>query len=254
MPRLANKIAIVTGASSGIGRATALLFAREGATLVLNARMPGPLDAVVAEVETIGGRAAAVPGDVQDERVAETMVATAVDRFGGLDIAFNNAGTLGELKPAVELSVEGWQETVAVNLTSAFLAARHQIPAMRSRGGGSLVFTGTFVGHTVGMPGMAAYAASKAGLIGLVQVLAAEHGAEGIRANAILPGGTDTPMGRVVIRTAEQQRWVESLHALKRLARPQEIAQSVLHLASDEASFVTGTAFLADGGISICRT
>jgi NAD(P)-dependent dehydrogenase (short-subunit alcohol dehydrogenase family) len=125
---------------------------------------------------------------------------------------------------------------------------------MIARGGGSLVFTSTFVGHTVGFPGMGAYAASKAGMIGLVQVIAAEFGAKGIRANAILPGGTDTPMGRAVANTPELRAFVENLHALKRIAAPAEIARSVLHLASDAASFITGAAILVDGGVSVART
>lgn len=253
MPALVGKTAIVTGASSGIGRATALLFAAEGAKLVVNARRSEPLNALVAKIEALGGAATAVAGDVRDEGVAKALVAAAESRFGGLDIAFNNAGALGALRPAVDLTAAEWCQTLEVNLTSAFLAARHQIPAMQRRGGGSLIFTGSFVGHTVGMPGMAAYAASKAGLVGLVQVLATEHGGDGIRVNAILPGGTDTPMGRHVIDTPEKHRFVEGLHALGRLADPEEIAGSVLHLASDHASFVTGSAFLVDGGISINR-
>ncbi len=125
---------------------------------------------------------------------------------------------------------------------------------MLARGGGSLIFTGTFVGYTVGFPGMAAYASSKAGLIGLVQVIAAEFGARGIRANAILPGGTDTPMGRAVANTPEMRTFVQGLHALKRQAAPEEIARSVLYLASDASSFTTGSALLVDGGVSINRT
>jgi len=152
-----------------------------------------------------------------------------------------------------QVSVADWRQAVETNLTSAFLAAKHQIPAMLSRGGGSIVFTSTFVGYTAGLPGMSAYAASKAGLIGLTQVLAAEFGARRIRVNAILPGATDTPMGRAVAGTAEARAFVESLHALKRMATPEEIAQSVLYLASDASSFTTGTALLVDGGVSIQR-
>ncbi len=250
-PLLQDKVAIVTGASSGIGAAAARLFAAEGARVVLGARSAGKLDALAAE---IGAAAATCPGDARDPDWATALVATAEDRFGGLDIAFNNAGTLGEMGPAHEITPEGWRDTLEVNLTAAFLAARAQIPALRRRGGGSLVFTSTFVGHTAGFPGMAAYAASKAGLVGLVQVLAAEGGADGIRANALLPGGTDTPMGRQVADTEEMQQFVAGLHALKRTAAPEEIARAALFLASDAASFVTGTAMLADGGVSICRT
>jgi NAD(P)-dependent dehydrogenase (short-subunit alcohol dehydrogenase family) len=254
MHALADRIAIVTGASSGIGYATSKLFALEGALVVVNARRQPELDALVAEIESDGGHAVAVPGDVRSEEVAKRLVDTAVDRFGGLDIAFNNAGTTGEMGPASDISLSGWRNTLETNLTSAFLGAKYQIPAMIARGGGSLIFTSTFVGHTVGFPGMAAYAASKAGLLGLMQVIAAEFGGKGIRANAILPGGTDTPMGRAVANTPEARAYVEGLHALKRLARPEEIARSVLHLASDASSFMTGAAMLVDGGISITRT
>lgn len=253
---LAGKVAIVTGASSGIGRATARLFAEEGARVVVTARRQAELDMLVAQIEEAGGQAVAVAGDAKDEALAKLVVDTAVRRFGGLDIAFNNAGTIGEMAPVQDLALPGWRNTLDTNLTSAFLGAKYQVPAMIERGGGSLIFTSTFVGHTAGMPGMAAYAASKAGLIGLTQVLAAELGPKGIRANAILPGGTDTPMSITNDpgATPEVLAFVEGLHALKRMAKPEEIARSVLHLASDASSFVTGTAFLVDGGVSINRT
>ncbi|MGQ0581760.1 MAG: SDR family oxidoreductase [Reyranella sp.] len=256
MNTLNGKVAIVTGASSGIGRATAKLFAQEGARMVVVARRRTELDALVAEIEAMGGQAVAVAGDVKDEATAKAAVDAANDRFGGLDIAFNNAGTIGEMAPVSDVSLAGWHETLEINLTSAFLGAKHQVPAMIARGGGSLIFTSTFVGYTAGLPGMAAYAASKAGVIGLTKVLAAELGAKGIRANAVLPGGTDTPMSitNAPGATPEVLAFVENLHALKRMARPEEIARSVLHLASDASSFVTGTAFLVDGGVSICRT
>jgi NAD(P)-dependent dehydrogenase (short-subunit alcohol dehydrogenase family) len=252
MLALANKIAIVTGASSGIGRATAKLFAEEGARVVAAARRQKELNALVAEIDDAGGRAIALAGDVKDEAYAKSLVELAVKEFGGLDIAFNNAGSVGEMGDTTRLSVIGWRETIDTNLTSAFLGAKHQIPAMLDRGGGSLIFTSTFVGHTVGMPGMAAYAASKAGLIGLTQVLAAEYGRHGIRVNALLPGGSDTPS--LTATTPEERAFVEGLHALKRIARPEEIARSALYLASDLSSFTTGTALLADGGVSINRT
>ncbi len=254
MKALDGKVAIVTGASSGIGRATARLFAEEGAKVVAAGRRKQELDALVAEVVAGGGRAVAVAGDVRDAAHAEALVATAREQFGGLDVAFNNAGTLGAMGTVGEVSLEGWHDTLETNLTGAFLAAKYQVPAMIERGGGSLIFTSTFVGHSAGMPGMAAYAASKAGLVGLTQVLAAEHGAQGIRVNAILPGGTDTPMGRTVADTPETLAFVEGLHALKRIAAPAEIARAVLYLASDAASFMTGAAMLVDGGVSICRT
>lgn len=251
---LRDKVAIITGASSGIGRATAKLFALEGARIVVAARRQRELDELVDEVTGAGGSAAALAGDVGDEAFSKGLIEVAIERFGGLDIAFNNAGTLGAMRATPDVTVQEWDEALKTNLTSAFLAAKHQIPAMLKRGGGSLVFTSTFVGHTVGFPNMAAYAASKAGLIGLTQALAAEFGSRGVRVNALLPGGTDTPMGRVVANTPEALEFVRGLHAMKRIASPEEIAKSALYLASDASSFTTGIALLADGGVSISRS
>lgn len=254
MGQLDGKVAIVTGASAGIGYEAACLFAREGARVVAVARRAHELELLAASVRREGGEIAIVAGDAREESFARQAVDAAVRRFGGLDIAFNNVGAMGDAAPVHEITTETWRFVLDTNLTSAFLAARHQIPAMLERGGGSLVFTSTFVGHTAGFPGMGAYAASKAGLIGLVQVIAAEYGARGIRANALLPGGVDTEMGRAAAPTPEARGFVEGLHALKRLARPEEIARAALFLASDAASFVTGSAMLADGGVSIQRS
>ena len=253
---LMNKTAIVTGASSGIGYATAKLFAQEGANVLVTARRSNELEALVSEIREAGGAAVAIAGNVKDEALAETLVRTAVERFGGLDIAFNNAGVVGDTGAVSGLSLDGWRDTLEINLTSAFLGAKYQMPAMLDRGGGSLIFTSTFVGYSAGMPGMAAYAASKSGLIGLTQVLATEFGAKGVRVNAILPGGTDTPSNIVNAPGSppEVRTFVEGLHALKRLATPAEIAKAVLFLASDASSFVTGSAFVADGGVAITRT
>lgn len=250
---LQGKVVIITGASSGIGRAAATLFAAEGASVVLGARRVRELTVIVEEIIAAGGRAAAVPGDVAQEDVARALVDMAMQRFGGLDAAFNNAGTLGDMGDIEQMTLAQWNATLSTNLTSAFLAAKHQLPALVARGGGSLIFTSTFVGHTAGLAGMAAYAASKAGLVGLTQVLAAEYGARNIRVNALMSGGVDTPMGRSVTNTPEALAYVESLHALQRIAAPEEIAQAALFLASGQSSFVTGSAMLVDGGVSIFR-
>ena len=254
MAVLEGKVAIVTGASSGIGRAAARLFAEEGAKVIVAARRGAALDELVLEITAAGGSAVALAGDVRDEAYAEALVGLAEVQYGGLDIAFNNAGILGAMGPVDATSLDAWRETLATNLTGAFLGAKHQAPAMVARGGGSLIFTSTFVGRTVGFPGMGAYAASKAGVIGLMQVLAVEYGPKGVRANAILAGGTDTPMGQSVADTPESKAFVEGLHALKRIARPEEIANAALHLASDASSFMTGAAVAVDGGVSINRT
>ena len=198
MHLLTDKVAIITGANSGIGRAAARLFADHGASVVAGARRKLPLDTVVAEITETGGTAVAVAGDVRDPAYAKALVETAVGRFGHLDVAFNNAGTLGAMGDTPEICLDGWADTLTTNLTAAFLSAKYQLPAMLENGGGSLIFTSTFVGHTAGMPGMAPYAASKAGLIGLTQALAAEFGPRGVRVNALLPGGTDTPIGQSV--------------------------------------------------------
>ena len=254
MNRLNGKVAIITGASSGIGRETAKLFAAEGAKVVVGARRQAELESLVGEIRTAGGDAAALSGDVRSEDYHKALVALAVDRFGRLDIAFNNAGVLGEAGPSTGVSEAGFADALTINLTASFLAAKHQIAEMARHGGGSVIFTSTFVGYSFAFPGVAAYAASKSGLIGLTQALAAEFGPQNIRVNAILPGAVDTDMYREMNDTAEKQGFITNLHALKRVAKPEELARSVLYLASDDASFVTGTASLVDGGASITRT
>jgi len=253
MRLLENKVAIITGASSGIGYETAKLFAKEGAKLVLSARNEEALNILVKEIQGNKGEAIAVVGDIKDESLAKKLVEVAVDIYGALDIAFNNAGTLGVLGTSTQMRLEDWNETLNTNLTSAFLGAKYQLEKMK-KSGGSIIFTSTFVGYTVGMPQMSAYAASKAGIIGLTQSLATEFAINNIRVNSLLPGGTDTPMGRSVANTPEEVGFVEGLHAMKRMASAQEIAKSALYLASDMSSFTTGTALLCDGGISINRT
>jgi NAD(P)-dependent dehydrogenase (short-subunit alcohol dehydrogenase family) len=254
MGRLTGKVAIITGASSGIGRATAQLFAAEGAKVVVGARRKTELDDLVAQIRSTGGEASALAGDVRSEDYARALVALAVHRYDRLDIAFNNAGTLGESGPSTDVSEAGWNDALAINLTGSFLGAKHQIAQMLKHGGGSVIFTSTFVGHSFAFPGVAAYAASKSGLIGLTQALAAEFGPKGVRVNAILPGAVDTDMYRDMNNTPESQAFITGLHALKRVAKPEELARSVLYLASDDSAFVTGTASLVDGGASITRT
>jgi NAD(P)-dependent dehydrogenase (short-subunit alcohol dehydrogenase family) len=254
MKKLTGKVAIVTGASSGIGHATATLLAEEGAQVVVGARRKAELDRLVAEIETAGGDAIAMSGDVRDEGYARALVDLAETTFGGLDIAFNNAGMLGEMGPTTEVSAASFSDTLTTNLIAAFLGAKYQVPAMLRRGAGSLIFTSSIAGHTVGFPGVASYCASKSGLIGLTQSLAAEFGPKNIRVNAILPGAVDTPLYRQMNGTAEAQSFIAGLHALKRVSSPQELARAVLFLASEDASFMTGAAVIVDGGTSINRT
>jgi NAD(P)-dependent dehydrogenase (short-subunit alcohol dehydrogenase family) len=244
MSMLEGKVAIVVGASAGIGRAIALLFASEGAAVVLNARNDAALSKVGAEIAAAGGQAVPVAGDAAVETTHERLVEAAIEHFGGLDIAVNNAGFVASPAPVADIALPDWTRSIEVNLGAAFMGARRQIPAMLERGGGSIVFTSTFVGTSVGIPGMGAYASAKAGLMGLVKSITADYGAQGIRANALLPGGTDTAMAG----DAAQKEWAAGLHAMKRIAQPPEIAQAALFLASDMASFVAGSALFADGG------
>lgn len=254
MNDLKDKVAIITGASSGIGYETAMLFASKGAKIVVSARRQSELDELVAKIESAGGSAIAVTGDVKDEDTAKALVETAISNYGGLHIAFNNAGTLGAMGSPADISSDGWNDTIATNLTSAFYAVKHQIPVMLKSGSGSIIFTSTFVGYTAGMPGTIAYSAAKSGLVGLTQSLAVEYSSQGIRVNALMLGGVNTPMGRSFADTPEAMDFVKGLHAMKRIAEPAEIAQSALYLASDASSFTTGTAMLVDGGVSINRT
>ncbi|QBF32611.1 SDR family oxidoreductase [Thalassococcus sp. S3] len=248
--QLDGKTIIVTGASSGIGAAAARIFAGEGAQVILGARREDRLKDITEKIRKRGGKAVFLAGDVADGAYAADLVALAQSAFGGLDGAFNNAGTTGVQGAISQMTEKNWTNVINVNLTSGFHAAKHQIPALQKRGGGAIVFTSSFVGHTIGLPGMAAYAAAKAGLIGMTQVLAAEHGPDNIRVNALLPGGTKTAMAG---DDPEFHTFVERLHALKRMATADEIANAAMFLLSDQSSFVTGSALIADGGNSISK-
>lgn len=242
---LKNKTAAVIGASSGIGRAVALLLAEHGANVVLCARRADKLEETAALIRSRGGRAVAVAGDAVLPETHEAVVRTAEREFGGLDIAVNNAGIIGAYKPLADISPDEWRDTLDGNLTAAFLGARSQIPLMLARGGGAIVFTSSFVGTSCALPNKTAYGCAKAAL-----AITADYAAQGIRANALLPGGTDTEM----MTTDPQQRaWAEGLHAVKRIARPEEIAAAILFLVSPMGSFVTGTALFADGGNSAVK-
>lgn len=247
---LENKSIIITGASSGIGAAAALLFAAEGANVVLGARRAAELERVADTIGRGRGKAACLAGDVRDEGYAQALVDFAIGTFGRLDGAFNNAGMVGTMGPVPDMETGNWNDVIGVNLTGAFLAAKAQIPAMRKQGGGSIVFTSSFVGYSNGgLPGMGAYAAAKAGLTGLVQSLASDHAAEGVRVNALLPGGTITPAGGE--GNPDVMAFIANLHPMKRMASAKEIAQAALFLLSDRSGFMTGSPMIVDGGMSV---
>ena len=248
--RLAGKVAIITGAASGIGASSARLFAAEGASLVLADVDADALARVARSVEQAGGAAVGVRTDVADDAQVAAMVATVLERFGRLDVLFANAGVSGP-GTVDQIALADLDRVLGVNLRGSFLCARHAVPAMIRSGGGAIVFTASELA-LVGSPGSAAYCASKAALIGLARAMALDHAPQRIRVNCVCPGATDTPMLRRSMArepdpAADEADIVRRL-PLGRLGRPEEIARAALFLASDDASFVTGTALVVDGG------
>jgi len=245
---LEGKVAIVTGAGSGIGRASALRFAAEGSQVVA-ADVRGPkVEETVAMIEDQGGVAVPCAADVADAVDTERMIATAVDAFGGLDALFNNAGTI---RPgtAVKLPPEDWDLVMAVNVRSVFLGAKYAVPVMADRGGGAIVSTASVSG-LAGDPASVVYSASKAAVINLTRSLAIDHARQQIRVNCICPGAIDTPpVGRMLAAEGARERAAKA-HPLGRIGRPDDIAAAAVWLCSDEASWITGQALVVDGGLS----
>jgi NAD(P)-dependent dehydrogenase (short-subunit alcohol dehydrogenase family) len=250
MRTLEGKRAIVTGAASGIGRATAALFAAEGAGVVLADIDAAGAEATAAAIAAAGGRAVAVPCDVTRSDDCLRAVAAAISTFGGLDIVFNNAGIIRRAD-VVETTEEEWDRVMAVNVRSVFLMSKHAIPVMAAGGGGVIVSTGSGWGLKGG-DRAASYCASKAAVVNLTRAMAIDHGPQGIRAVCICPGDTDTGMLRDEARQlgANEAAFLEGSAArpLARLGTPDEIARAVLFLVSDDAAWVTGTTLVVDGG------
>jgi len=248
MNGIQDAVAIVTGGSTGIGHAAALRFAAEGANVVVADVNVDDGEQTVAEIREAGGEATFVEADVSDETDAEAMVQTAVDTYGGLDFAFNNAGIEGESDPSSEQPTSNWDRVIDVNLKGVFLGMRAQIPAMLEDGGGSIVNTASIAG-VVGFPGLSPYVASKHGVIGLTKTAALEYGRDGVRINAICPGVIETPMvQRSQEETPEQMEQVTAATPMGRLGQPEEIGDAAVWLCSDDASFVTGESLVIDGG------
>jgi len=248
---LQGKVALVTGAASGIGRASALLFAAEGATVVALDRAP-EVEATAAAIQARGGRAVALIRDSSAEEDVAGAVALAVKEYGGLDVCYANAGISGGLVPFFEETVEHWTLVLKINLIGTFLAAKYAALAMVQKRRGSIICTASVAGLRSGAGGLP-YSASKAGVISLVQTAANQLAGTGVRINAICPGLIETGMTRPIFEQARargSERKIGQLNPLRRPGAPEEIAQTALFLASDAASYIDGQAIAVDGGLS----
>ena len=248
--RLRDQVALITGAASGIGRATVLLFAREGAAVAAADIDQIGGESVVKQVMDSGGRAIFVPCDVSQAADCQRAVQQTVDAFGSLDILFNNAGTIRRAD-VLTITEQEWDRAMAVNVKSVFLMSRYAIPVMTERGGGVIVNTASGWG-LIGGRNAVSYCASKAAVVNMTRAMALDHGSQNIRVNCICPGDTDTGMLRSEARqlgASVSEFLTEAAdRPLRRVGTPEEIAEAVLYLASDAASFVTGTALVVDGG------
>jgi NAD(P)-dependent dehydrogenase (short-subunit alcohol dehydrogenase family) len=248
MNRFTGKVAFVTGAASGIGRAAATAFAGEGARVAITDRSEAGLDRLRAEIEAGGGEVLAIRCDVSVPEDVEAAVAGTVERFGRLDCAFNNAGVENKAAPVHEIALEEWDRILDINLRGTFVCMKHEIAQMLRQGGGVVVNTSSGAGIR-GVAGGASYAASKHALIGLTKSAALDYAKSNIRVNAVLPGNIETPM-MDRFTGGDIQKAID-LEPVGRLGKPEEIAEAVLWMCSDLGAFVTGAAISVDGGWSL---
>jgi NAD(P)-dependent dehydrogenase (short-subunit alcohol dehydrogenase family) len=249
MSSMDGRVALVTGASSGIGRAAALRFAGAGARVVLGARRAPEGQRTAQLIEAAGGHALFVRTDVASDADVRTLVETCLADYGRLDYAFNNAGIEGRIRPLVEYDEADWDAVLDTNLKGVWLCLKHEIAHMASNGGGAIVNTASIGGH-IGFPGMAHYVAAKHGVIGLTKTAAIEYAGAGVRVNAVSPGLIETPMADRFTGGPDTatEKFVLSLTPRRRRGEPEEVAEAVLWLCSDAASYVTGTTLAVDGG------
>lgn len=248
MPLLQRKIALVTGAGSGIGRATALAMAREGAKVVVSNRGKESGSATVKLIEKAGGEALFLEADVTQPKDLARLVKGAVGAFGRIDCAFNNAGIEGEMQPLASLSEGNWQSIIDTNLRGVALCLKHEFNLMGPTGGGAIVNCASVAG-LIGIAGASAYVASKHGVVGLTKTAALEGAKLGLRVNAVCPGVIKTPMiDRLIASNPDMQAALRALHPLGRFGEPEEVAEAVVFLCSDKSSFITGQALAVDGG------
>jgi len=249
MKRLDGKVALITGGGTGIGAACARTFAQEGASVVLTGRRKNVLETVVNEIEQKKGRALAVAGSVTDEAHTRAAVAQAVRAFGKLDILINNAGTIAYGKVLHETDEATWNDTLATDLTGAYRMIKAAVPEMIKAGGGSIVNVSS-VASLVGIPLIAAYGAAKGGVDALTRCVAMDYAQQKIRCNSVCPGLVDTPMAANLINDPQRLKEVMTAYPLGRPGTSEEIAKLILYLASDESSWVTGSIFPIDGGMT----
>ncbi len=240
-----DKVALVTGGGSGIGRAASLLFARRGARVVVADIDLRGASETASMIRAAGGEALVIEADVSRNAEVKALVETTVRAFGRLDYAFNNAGVFTGLVPLAEYTEEMWEKNVSVNLKGVWLCMKHEIPCMLAHGGGAIVNTSSIAG-LVAFPGHYGYAASKSGITGITKGAAVEFAKTGVRVNAVSPGVIETPMARDILLDE-----YKALHPIGRFGRPEEVAAAAVWLCSDEASFITGQIIAVDGGFTL---